>query len=60
MVLVSAQRKDCQGIREQVMVGSTVEVEHQLRHGDPCKDGVISQPDQPRSLPSQEHVPYLV
>lgn len=46
--------------REQLMVGSTMEVEHQPRNGHACKDGVISQLDQPRYLPSQEHAPYLV
>lgn len=37
--------------RERLMVGSTVEVEHQLRHGHPCKDGVTSQLDQPSPFP---------
>lgn len=60
MVLVPAQKRIVMTNREQLMVGSTVEVEHLLRHGHPCKDGVISQLDQPRSLPSQEHAPYLV
>lgn len=60
MVLVSAQGRTATTYREQLMVGSTVEVEHQPRQGHTCKDGVISQLDQPRSLPSQEHAPYLI